>query len=87
MSELPYFTLDEISELFNYTNIGSCYNAIRGGRFPVKTFKVGRTIVADKAVVREFFRVEREAGAVHLQNMKDTNNTPEPKKATSRSAR
>jgi hypothetical protein len=67
MSEIPYFTLDEIYELFGYTNIRSCYNAIAANRFPVHTYKIGRTIVADRAIVREFFRKEREAGAIHLQ--------------------
>lgn len=66
-SELPYFLLDEIYELFGYTNRRSAYNAIRLGRFPVRTYKIGRSIVADREVVREFFRREREAGAIHLQ--------------------
>jgi len=71
MSEIPYFTLDEIYELFGYTNRRSCYNAIRAGVFPVRTFKIGRTIVADREVVREFFRSEREKGAIHLQETED----------------
>ena len=71
MAELPYFTLDEIFELFGYSSKRSAYVAIDRGCFPVPTYKVGRRIVADREVVRTFFARERERGAIHLQETAD----------------
>ncbi len=65
-NELPYFYLDEIFELFGYKTKRSAYVAIDRGCFPVPTYKMARRIVADREVVREFFRRERKRGAIHL---------------------
>ncbi len=61
--EFPYFTLDEIYELFLYKNKQSAYVAISRGCFPVATYKLAGRRVADREVVRAFFRAQRRAGA------------------------
>ncbi len=61
--ERPFFTLDEIYELFLYKSKQSAYVAISRGCFPVPTYKLGGRRVADREVVREFFRAQRRAGA------------------------
>ena len=61
--ERPFFTLDEIYELFLYKNKRSAYVAISRGCFPVATYKIAGRRVADREVVRAFFRAQRRAGA------------------------
>ena len=65
--EFPYFTLDEIFEIFGYKNKGSAYVAIHRGCFPVPTYRLAGRRVADREVVREFFREKRRAGAEALR--------------------
>ena len=64
--ELPYFTLDEIYELFGYASKESAYTAIHRRCFPVHTYRLAGRRVADREVVREFFRAQRRAGAEAL---------------------
>ena len=66
MNEPPYFALVNVYQLFGYTNIASAHNAIRRGSFPVKTYKLGRTIVMDREGVREYFRRRRDEGLAAL---------------------
>ncbi len=65
-NELPYWTLDEIFELFGYKNKQSAYVAISRGCFPVHTYRLAGRRVADCAVVREFFRARRREGVEAL---------------------
>ncbi len=67
MAEMPYFALEEVYQLFGYTNLSSCHNAIRGRRFPIQTYKIGRTIVVDREVVRAYFRKRRDEGLAQLE--------------------
>ena len=64
--ERPYWTLDELFELFGYGNKHSAHVAISRGCFPVATYKLGGRRVADREVVREFFRAHRRAGVEAL---------------------
>ena len=64
--EIPYFTLDEIFELFGYKSKQSAYVAISRGCFPVHTYRLAGRRVADREVVREFFRAQRRAGTEAL---------------------
>ncbi len=67
VDECPYFTLDEIYELFLYKNKQSAYVAISRGCFPVPTYRLAGRRVADREVVRAFFRVQRQVGAELLR--------------------
>ena len=62
MSYLPYFDVDELQALFGYKHKVSVYNAIKRGTFPVPTYKIRGSIVADREVVRRYFELKREAG-------------------------
>lgn len=68
MSGLPYLEAEELQVLFGYASLNSMYHSIARGNFPVSTYKVGRRIVADKEVVREFFATRREEGLAKLKN-------------------
>ncbi len=71
-NELPYWTLDEIFELFGYKNKQSAYVAISRGCFPVHTYRLAGRRVADCAVVREFFRARRQEGVEDLASRLDS---------------
>lgn len=59
--ERPWLGLKELSELFGMT-LGSARNAIAEQRFPVPTYKLGKRVVADRAVVEAFFASRRAEG-------------------------
>lgn len=59
--ERPWLGLKELSELFGMT-LGSARNAISEQRFPVPTYKLGKRVVADRAVVEAFFASRRAEG-------------------------
>ena len=64
--ERPYWILDELLELFCYKSKASAYTAIHRGTFPVETYRIAGRRVADREVVREFFRAHRRAGVEAL---------------------
>jgi predicted DNA-binding transcriptional regulator AlpA len=59
--ERPWLGLKEVAELFGMT-LGSARNAIAEQRFPVPTYKLGKRVVADRAVVEQFFASRRAEG-------------------------
>lgn len=59
--EQPWLALKEICHLYGLT-FESAKNAIKRGRFPVSTYKVGRTIVVDREVHANYFSIKREKG-------------------------
>lgn len=62
MAGLPYLDSDELQVLFAYKTKASMYNAVQKGNFPVPIYRMGRRIVADREVVRQFFERQRQAG-------------------------
>lgn len=59
--ERPWIALKELADLFGVT-LGSARNAIAEQRFPVPTYKLGKRVVADRAVVEQFFAARRADG-------------------------
>jgi predicted DNA-binding transcriptional regulator AlpA len=59
--ERPWLGLKEVADLFGMT-LGSARNAISEQRFPVPTYKLGKRVVADRAVVEQFFAARRAEG-------------------------
>lgn len=59
--ERPWLGLKELAELFGVT-LGSARNAVAEQRFPVPTYKLGKRVVADRAVVEAFFATRRAEG-------------------------
>lgn len=59
--ERPWLGLKEVADLFGMT-LGSARNAIAEQRFPVPTYKLGKRVVADRAVVEAFFATRRAEG-------------------------
>lgn len=59
--ERPWLGLKELADVFGLT-VGSARNAIAEERFPVPTYKLGKRVVADRAVVEEFFATRRAEG-------------------------
>lgn len=72
----PWILLREVISEYGMT-MGSAGNAIRDNRFPVRTYRVGKYLVVDRAVHAEFmknqadyFAQEREAGLRALRDNK-----------------
>lgn len=61
----PYLELSEFAPMFGYKP-ASAKNRIAAGTFPVKTYKLGRRIVADRAVVDAWFEARRREGLAAL---------------------
>jgi hypothetical protein len=59
--ERPWIGLKELADLLGVT-VGSARNAIAEQRFPVPTYKLGKRVVADRAVVEQFFATRRAEG-------------------------
>lgn len=57
----PWIALKELADLFGMT-LGSARNAIAEQRFPIPTYKLGKRVVADRAVVEHFFSSRRQEG-------------------------
>jgi len=74
MSEgLPYLTSDDLQLLFGYKTLKCLHQAVRRGKFPVPTYRIGRYIVADKEVVRAFFADQREKGLEVIRRRQERN--------------
>ena len=59
---LPILELDELVEIFEYTNMRAARRAIRLGKFPVPTFELaGRTVAHADAVDLLMKRKRNEA--------------------------
>lgn len=57
----PWLTLEEFAPLFNVTP-DTAKNKIALGTFEIKTYKLGRAIVADRAVIEAYFDARRREG-------------------------
>ena len=66
MNEKTWITLAEAAPLFGMTYFG-IKNSVSMNRFPVPTFKLGRTRVIDKAVLDAFFEQKKKEGLAALQ--------------------
>lgn len=56
-----WLNADELFTVFrNYPTKDAMYKAIQRGTFPVRTFKIGNKIYADKEGVIAFFRKQRQ---------------------------
>jgi len=64
-SQRPYMELAEFAPMFGYKP-NSAKNKIGEGTFPIRTYKLGRRIVADKAVVEAWFEMKRREGLAAL---------------------
>lgn len=63
----PWMSLDEFAPIFNVTP-DTAKNKIAMGTFEIKTYKLGREIVADRAVVDAYFEMRRKEGLAALGN-------------------
>lgn len=61
-SAMPYVYIDDLANIFNYKNKETAYKAVQAGVFPVATYRLAGQIVADREVIREFFRLRRRRG-------------------------
>jgi transcriptional accessory protein Tex/SPT6 len=66
MSELPFIELEDLVILFRYANRESARLAIERGVFPVEVYLLNGSYVADREVVRQFFKWQREKGLASL---------------------
>jgi hypothetical protein len=60
------FELSELVELFGYKNNRQALYAIRKGKFPVATFKIGTKTVAHVEVVKAYFEQKKQEGLKQL---------------------
>jgi len=67
-AELPYVFIEDLTILFNYKNVESTQRAMSRGTFPVPTYRVGKRRVADREVVRAYFRKMRDEGLKEVSN-------------------
>lgn len=70
--ETPWVALHDVHRLYGYSSVRSAYNAVAGQAFPVETYKLGRTIVIDRAVHEEFFAAHRRSGLAALRKSRST---------------
>lgn len=63
----PWLGLEEFAPLFGVTP-DTAKNKIAYGTFEIKTYKLGRKIVADKAVIDAYFARRREEGLRVLES-------------------
>ncbi len=61
----PWIELEELAPLFGVTP-DTAKNKIAYGTFEVPTYKIGKKIVADRAVVDAFFAAKRQKGLALL---------------------
>lgn len=61
----PWIELEELAPMFGVTP-DTAKNKIAFGTFEVPTYKLGKKIVADRAVVEAFFAARREEGLRRL---------------------
>lgn len=63
-----WLNTDDLFTVFrNYPTKAAMYKAIQRGTFPVKTFRIGNKIYADKAAVVEYFRRQRQDALSSLE--------------------
>lgn len=67
----PWMELEELAPLFGVTP-DTAKNKIAYGTFEVPTYKLGKKIVADRAVVEAFFEARRKAGLRLLADSTDS---------------
>ena len=60
MSDSLYVELDDLAILFGYKNRETARKAIYSGAFPIHVFKLRGSWVAEREVVKAFFRKQRE---------------------------
>lgn len=63
----PWLTLEEFAPLFNVTP-DTAKNKIAMNTFEIKTYKLGREIVADRAVIDAYFQRRRMEGLAALDD-------------------
>lgn len=63
----PWIELEDLAPLFGVTP-DTAKNKIAYGTFEVPTYKLGKKIVADRAVVDAYFTAKREDGLRLLAN-------------------
>lgn len=68
-SEIPWLAVEAVCSVYG-VSFATAKNKIASGKFPVPTYKVGKTLVVDKAVHEEYFRRQREAGLRTLNSTK-----------------
>lgn len=62
----PWIELEEFAPMFGVAP-DTAKNKIAAGTFEVPTYKLGKKIVADRAVVEAFFASKREEGLRRLR--------------------
>lgn len=67
--EPPWVALKDVCHHYGNT-FDTAKNRIAANTFPVRTYKVGKTLVIDREVHDEYFRREREAGLLALKTTK-----------------
>ena len=66
----PWLRLEEFAPLFNVTP-DTAKNKIAMETFEIKTYKLGREIVADRAVIDAYFERRRKEGLAALDDSTD----------------
>lgn len=66
----PWLVLEEFAPLFNVTP-DTAKNKIAMDTFEIKTYKLGREIVADRTVIEAFFEARRKEGLLALNDSTD----------------
>lgn len=64
----PYWLdIDDLLKIFSNYNKESLYKAIQRDVFPIKTFRLGKRIYADKEAVRRYFKRLRDEALRDLE--------------------
>lgn len=81
---LPIFEIEELVEIFDYTNRRAAIRAIKDGTFPVPVFKLAKRWVSHIDAVNLYFEEQRQASMTWLKDHygiteKDTSQHTTPK--------
>jgi hypothetical protein len=67
MIERPWLELKDVAPMLGVTP-ATAKNKISNGTFEVPTYRLGKKVVVDKAVLDAFFEARRKAGLRKLEN-------------------
>ena len=65
---LPIYDMQELQELFGYTNQRALRAALRSKRLPLKMFRLNGVRVCHQAVVEEWFEQMKRDGMAALED-------------------
>lgn len=68
MSNVPYFSMEELKEIFGYSSVRGMRDALDRGSLNIPTFKMRGRRFAHAAVVAAYFEKQKAEGLAQLNS-------------------